>query len=167
MTNQIPSGTPSFRNWARNSLMVGYPSINESKAVNKWKPVIGGDIDTDRIGSETINKICVYLELACIYEDLYVASTTSTKPIGYQLLTELWDELKDSINNSPDRRVGIVRKVYNYGKNQIEYELEDGNFVGTDEILKPKKFETSSLPDNFLNIFEPDTVRERKLNQLI
>ena len=163
MINQIPSGTPSFRDWARKSIMTNYPVINESKAVTKWKPVVEGNIDCDRIGSETTNKICVYLELASIYEDLYMTNMTN----NYQFLTELLDELKDSTNNSPDRRVGIVRKVYNYGKNQIEYELEDGNFVATDEILNPKKFETSSLPDNFLNIFEPDTIRERKLNQLI
>lgn len=77
--------------------------------------------------------------------------------------------IKNKFNN---RRSKILGKVYNYSENRVEYELEDGNFIGLDEKENPIKMtlplDLSCFPNEYLEyIGNTPMIREININNIL
>lgn len=111
------------------------------------------------IDDDVVDNIFFWIELMHRYDDI-------TGYLYFIKQNEL-EKLRKKIENLPDRRVGIVKKVFNYTKRILEYELEDGNFIPIDDFRSVKtNFDVNIMPDSYLRLFSKQEFRDKKIDEI-
>lgn len=88
----------------------------------------------------------------------------NTKSVSEYLQIHL-EPIYEEIKKKQKRRSKILGKWYNYELNKLEYELEDGNFVTIDGLLRPPILDTiwEVLPDFVYLLYNVGEYRQKKL----
>ena len=114
-----------------------------------------------KISRDFMEKICVLYEIVAIFElseerDIYSFS---------QLMDLYLEPIYTELAKTKRKRARIMGKWYNYELNKVEYELEDGNFVTIDGILRQPVVDTiwKILPEFVHLLYDLGEYRQNKL----
>ena len=139
------------------------------KYTEKWLSLIQHQFDGYNIDKDLISNLCIYMELCSNYytmlESVYgMKGQIERLP---EIIIKIKADLKFQMQN---RRSAVVRKVFNYQTGKMEYELEDGNFVGIDEkVISPKVTisDEGIFPKEFIKIINPEKYRDMKIDEIL
>lgn len=138
-------------------------NFDRGKVMSKWRETIQNLFDNFNLNSEIFEYICFYAETYSIYQSLLLYPS-------YNLMDKL-EEIKKSISElHKNKRVPIVRKVFNYETGHLEYELEDGNFaqiLENGKIQPPLVNTMSILPKSFIRFIDPNRYRDEQIKFLL
>ena len=135
------------------------------KIVQKWQMILKGFLDRNYISidDDTMKYFCVMCELHKAYNEYYIRDPKNQIDT-VKFIEETIQKYKNSITS---KRVGIVRKVYNFQNGLIEYELEDGTYVPTNESVKPPITDFKFFTDEYLKIVNVQSYRDKVIDKLL
>jgi hypothetical protein len=143
----------------------------DTKYVQKWGPVLEKQFSGYNLNSELMSHICLYIEICSSYYDMLQSPSPYGKynSSASELATVI-ENIKNDINSKlNNKRSAIVRKVFNYQTGNIEYELEDGNFIPTNESVIPPKLDIDNdiFPIEFVKLIDSQKYRDMKIDEIL
>ena len=128
----------------------------------KWKTITKDVFSKFQVPDDTNNKVSAWLELMSEYDSLHLEGTLRSE----------YEKLVENIRRIPHKRIGIVRKVWNFNLKITEYELEDGTYVPVEgeERKTPHplpELDPSVFPDSFLKLFHKNEYRQKQIDRII
>jgi hypothetical protein len=133
-------------------------TVYNFEMVKKWWGFLPG-----HLSKEYREILCFFCEVLYIYEQ-YSSSNF------HNIKVNVIDELKlilTKINNN-NNRSKILGQYYNYSNNQVEYLLEDGNYVPIEPTNKPFiNTDLSVFPDSFIKLIDEQEYRNIQINNII
>jgi hypothetical protein len=149
----------------------------DTKYVKKWGPVLEKQFSGYNLNSELMSNICLYIEICSSYYDMlqspspygkYNSSTMRYTDVSQldTIIKNIKNDINSKLNN---KRSAIVRKVFNYQTGKVEYELEDGNFISTNESVIPPKLDVDNdiFPIEFVKLIDPQKYRDMKIDEIL
>ena len=133
----------------------------DSNMLKKWWHFM-----PDNLSTEFKEILCFYCEVLYLFDQ----NCNINSPM-YPIISpvDIRNELGKVLSTLSKKsyRSKIIDRYYNYGKNCIEYLLEDGNYVTENskgEYLKP---DLSIFPDSFVKLIDEQEYRNIKIQSII
>jgi len=154
---------PTFEEWATGKIQ-NHPNFDKfvEGCHPKWKTITKDILSKFQVPDDTNIKVSAWLEMMSEYDTLYMEETLRSE----------YEKLVEKIKSIPNKRIGIVRKVWNFNLRITEYELEDGTYVPTEREERKTLFpllelDPSVFPDSFLKLFHKNEYRQKQIDRII
>ena len=159
---------PPFEKYLESHIKSKGDGYDWSYTIVQWNRIIEKYIQKYevRVSDETMKYLCIICEAYNSYYNFYFKSAYTVPPSGKEL-SDIIDNIFIDYKRDIQKRVPIVRKVYNFYTNRVEYELEDGTFIQIDEKTTPPEADMSFFRGEYLRIFDVQTLRDKMIDKII
>lgn len=151
-------------------LICEFKNYTINRTTNQWYTLIETSIKPYRLSTESMKRICFYIDVVYEYEFLIKPPYSIKSPSSSKSIVDIINLVKQSLKKSSPQRSRIVSKVFNFDTALIEYELENGDYVAIngDEMIYPERNIDSNIFNiELLKIFDLQEYRNSKIEEII
>jgi hypothetical protein len=144
--------------------------LDRNSYIRKWEPIVNSQLKGITFNVNDSSNICLYLEVLSVFNE-YLSNNKGFYTNTDQIYKDTLDDFKNKIinPNKQNNRSKIINKYFNYDTNKIEYELEDGNIITSNEDIQYPKIKISDniFPLEFYKIIDMPKYRDLKINEIL
>lgn len=136
----------------------------------KWSPIIESYLSNINLSSNMVNLISAYLEIISMYEsysytNIHLPAGTTWMPNG-NLIKDEMRIISEVIKKNP-KRSKILGKYYNYNTAEVEYLLEDGNYIPIGTKVISDDLNLSIFPKEFVILLDESEYRNIQIDEIL